>query len=250
MKIVAIGGGEIGRPKDDGTRYPIETRKIDEEIIKLTGKKHPRVLLLPTASGDSPKYPATFDRYYGKMLGCQTDVLYLIKEKHTYKKMREKVSKADIIYVGGGNTMRMLKIWRKTGFDRILEEAANQGKVLCGVSAGAICWFRYGNSDSMKFGPKRISRMIKLKGLDFIPIMACPHYDVEKQRRPELKEMVKNQGHVAIALENCSAFEFVDGRWRIITSSGKAKAFRVYRKAGKVLEEKLRTNGQRIKKEH
>ncbi len=75
MKIIAIGGGEIGRPG-----YPVETTKIDKEIIALSGKKIPRVLFIPTASGDSNGYTEVFNKYFGKRLGCKTDVLYLKKK--------------------------------------------------------------------------------------------------------------------------------------------------------------------------
>lgn len=110
MKIIAIGGGEIGRPG-----YPIETEEIDREIIRLSGKKHPKVLFIPTASGDSPLYYETFKKYYGEKLGCKTDVLYLLKTKPSLEEIREKILNSDIVYVGGGNTLRMLKRWRKLG---------------------------------------------------------------------------------------------------------------------------------------
>ncbi|MGV8151495.1 MAG: Type 1 glutamine amidotransferase-like domain-containing protein [Candidatus Nanoarchaeia archaeon] len=234
MKIVAIGGGEIGRPG-----YKIETRKIDEEIIRLSGKKNPLVLLIPTASGDHPLYFETFKKYYGGILGCKTDALYLIKEKYTQSQIEDKIMNADIIYVGGGNTLRMLKAWRKLGVDNILEKAGNNGKILCGVSAGAICWAKYGNSDSMKFGKNKKASLIRLNGLDFIDLMICPHYDVEKDRGPSLKKMVLKYNKKAIALDNCSALEVIDSKYRIITSNKKASAYKVYKKNKKVIEEKL-----------
>jgi dipeptidase E len=238
MKIVAIGGGEIGRP---GKR--IETEKIDKEIIKLSGKKHPRLLFLPTASGDSKSYYEVIQNYYGRRLGCETDVLYLFGEVLSKKEMRKRVLDSDIIYVGGGNTMRMLKLWRKRGLDVILKEALNKNIVLSGVSAGAICWFKYGNSDSLKFTDKR-NPLVKLRGLDFVSLMVCPHYNVERIRRLSLRRMVKQKGGSSIALENCSALEIVENKYRIIASSGKAKAYRVYMKSGKVVEDVLESDGE------
>src|SRR3989338_4536669 len=99
MKIMAIGGGEIGRPG-----YPVETTKIDEEIIALSGKKNPQVLFIPTASEDSEGYVEVFNKHFGKRLGCKTDVLYLIKEKLTKQQIRAKILNSDIVYVGGGDT--------------------------------------------------------------------------------------------------------------------------------------------------
>lgn len=118
MKIVAIGGGEIGRPG-----YPIETERIDREIIRLTGKRRPKVLFLPTASGDDPSYWEVFQRYYGQRLGCRTDILYLLRQRPSFKEIKEKILSSDIIYVGGGNTLRMLRRWRRLGVDKVLELA-------------------------------------------------------------------------------------------------------------------------------
>src|SRR3989344_8149361 len=100
MKIVAIGGGEIGRP---GTN--IETEEIDREIIRLSGKKHPKVLFLPTASGDNSGYCEVVQNYYGKKLGCKVGVLCLIKEKPLREEIRKNILGSDIVYVGGGNTL-------------------------------------------------------------------------------------------------------------------------------------------------
>jgi dipeptidase E len=243
MKIVAIGGGEIGRPKKEGGRYPIETRKIDEEIIRLTGKRHPVALLLPTASGDSEIYYPTFEKYYGGVLGCKTDVLYLIKEKPSIAEMKKKLSQADIIYVGGGNTMRMLQIWKKAGLDKLLQQALNEGKVLSGVSAGAICWFKYGNSDSKKFGPKKSKELIKLKCLGYIPLMACPHYDSQPHRQTSLRRMIRDNGGSAIALGECTAMEIEDNQYRFVTSKKGAVAYRIYRTGKRVVQEPLELNG-------
>ncbi len=238
MKIVAVGGGEIGRP---GTK--IETESIDREIIRLTSKTHPRLLFIPTASEDSESYYQVVENYYGKKLGCKTEVLYLIKGKPTKKEIEQKVFGSDIIYVGGGNTLKMLKLWRRYGLDAVLKKALNRGIVLSGISAGAICWFRYGNSDSLKFSDKR-NPLIKIQGLNFIPVMACPHYDSEKSRRPSLTRMIKEKGGISIALEDCSALEVLGNKYRVLTSLKKANVYKIYRENGKVIEEKIPNDGK------
>jgi dipeptidase E len=238
MKIVAIGGGEIGRPG-----YKIETEDIDKEIIRLTGKKHPKVLFLPTASGDSKSYYSVVQDYYGKRLGCKTDVLYLFEQSPSVQEMREKVFGSDIVYVGGGNTLRMLKLWRRRGLDSILREALDRDIVLSGLSAGAVCWFETANSDSLKFKDKK-APLIRVKGLGFLPNMCCPHYDSEAGRKPSLRRMIKKYGGVSIALDNCSAIEVVDEQYRIITSSRQARAYKVFRRDGKVMEEVLPIDGK------
>jgi dipeptidase E len=130
----------------------------------------------------------------------------------------------------------MLKRWRKLGVDKIIQEAYKKGIILSGLSAGAICWFKYGNSDSTPVGP---FNLIRIKGLGFLPFTGCPHYDVEEERRPSLINMISKNGGIAIALTNCAALEIIDDKWRIITSSKNAHAYRLYRKNGKVIEEEL-----------
>jgi dipeptidase E len=238
-KIVAIGGGEIGRPG-----CSIETEKIDREIIKLTRKKSPKILFIPTASGDSELYWKTFDKYFGDKLKCKTDVLYLIKDKLSISEIKKKILGSDAVYVGGGNTLRMLKIWRKKGVDKILKSAAKKGIVLSGLSAGAICWFEYGNSDSLKFSPRKSKELMKVRGLGLIDSMLCPHYDVEKHRKYSLRKMVKEKGGVALALENCSAIEIIGDKYRIIVSSRRANAYKVFKKGNMVIERKLVIDGK------
>ena len=232
-KIVAIGGGEIGRPG-----YPIETTSIDREIIELTGKSHPKVLFIPTASLDSEGYYETVKSHFGSRLGCNVDVLYLVKENPTKQEIERKLFSSDIVYVGGGNTLRMMNVWKSYGLDILLRKAHSQGIVLSGLSAGAICWFRYGNSDSRKF-TKSNARLIKVSGLNLVNALFCPHYDVEKDRKAELKAMMMKTPGISIALENCSALEIVDSMYRVISSKETANAYKVYWKQGKFHHELL-----------
>jgi dipeptidase E len=230
-KIVAIGGGEIGRPG-----HPVETTEIDKEIIRLTGKKKPLVLFVPTASSDSEGYYEVFKKHFGKRLSCKTDVLWLIKEKTSGKKIEKKILSADIVYVGGGNTQKMLRIWKQTGTDKILKKAYKKGVVLSGLSAGSLCWFKGGISDSLRF-TNPSAKLIKITGLGFINALHSPHYDTEKYRRPALKKIMKNNSGVAIAIDNCCAVEFVGDTYRVISSKPKANAYKVYWKGGKYYEE-------------
>ena len=233
MKIVAVGGGEIGRP---GTR--IETEKIDRETIKLSGKKHPKLLFIPTASSDSEGYVEVVKKYFGKRLGCKVDVLYLLKRKPSKKEIKNKILGSHIIYVGGGNTLKMMKRWKALGVDRILKEAVRKGIVLSGVSAGAVCWFKYANSDSHQFTNPE-APLIRIRGLGFIPALGCPHYDGDRERKPALKKMMKNTPCVAIALDNCAAIEIVGNKYKIITSRPRAGAYRVFWGRGNFHHERL-----------
>src|SRR5580704_2244504 len=116
--IVAIGGGVIR------TRG---TAPIDREIIRLSRKKNPRLLFIPTASSDSETYWKHVQDYFGDFLKCKTDVLFLIKEQPSKESIRRKILAADVIYVGGGNTLQMLRVWRRLGVDRLLRSAYENG---------------------------------------------------------------------------------------------------------------------------
>ena len=220
-KIVAVGGGSVGF----GAAKP-EVTPLSREMIRLTGKRHPRVLFLPTASGDDKAYVRAVESHFRK-LGGQVETLPLWKNPPSFPLIRKKILGADLIYVGGGNTLKMMGLWKRLGVAVLLQKAAQGGQVLAGTSAGAICWFKVGNSDSRKYkNPK--APLIKVTGLGLLDAMACPHYDVEKDRKPELKRMTRTFPRVAIALDNCAALEVVGERCRIITSRPQAGGYKVY----------------------
>ena len=229
-KIIAIGGGEIGRPG-----YPVETTKIDRELIKLSGKKRPRFLFIPTASDDAPGYVTSVQKHFGQRLGCQVEVLYLAKNTPGKSEIAKKIFASDIIYVGGGNTLKMMNRWRALGVDKILKQAYRRGIVLAGLSAGSICWFRNGNSDSRKF--KRSSAdLVKVSGLGLIAALHCPHYDTERKRQASVKKMMRTGPGVAIALDNCAALEVIDDRYRIIISRPGKHGYKIFWSSGKYIK--------------
>ena len=178
-------------------------------------------------------------RYFGKKLGCKVDSLELVVKKYTKKELENKILKTDIIYVGGGNTLKMMKIWRKLGVDVLLEKAMKKGIVLSGLSAGSICWFQYGNSDSARFGKNKEASMMRVKGLGIIPALHCPHYDVEKGREESLKEMMKKNKGVAIAIDNCAALEIIDDTYRVLQTKKTANVYKVFWNKGKYFKETI-----------
>ena len=103
-KIVAIGGGELKRPGQQVST----TTVIDREIIRLSGEKNPKFLFVPTASSDSEKYVSAVQRHFGDELRCIVDVLYLIRDP-SFQQISAKIQRADIIYVGGGNTLKKMR---------------------------------------------------------------------------------------------------------------------------------------------
>lgn len=219
-RIVAIGGGEIGRPG-----YAVETNDIDIEIIRMTGIPSPNLLFIPTASSDSETYIDAVQNHFGLQLGCQVNNLLLHCNSYTKEELRKMIFSSDIIYVGGGNTKMMLSIWKKTGLDKILKQAFEETEIIfSGLSAGAICWFSFGSSDSEKF-ENPDAPLINLPCLGFIDLVVCPHFDVEKDRKPDFKKIMKQSQNIGIGLDNCCALKIEGNSYQIITSKKDAHAW-------------------------
>ncbi|MEK9166880.1 MAG: peptidase E [Patescibacteria group bacterium] len=228
MPIITIGGGSMSKD---------ETLAIDKEIVRLAKKAKPSLLFIPTASDDDLKYWASVDEHF-KKLGCKTDVLFLIRENPNHKEIALKISAADIIYIGGGNTLKMMKLWRKLGVDKILKTAWKNEKILCGISAGSICWYESGHSDSMSFYSPKKWDYIKVRGLGFLKGIHCPHYNgrtLRIARRTSFKKMIAKTGGIGFAVDNGCALVYEGEKMRVIGES----AYKVFRKNGRVLEEKI-----------
>lgn len=228
IKIIAIWGWEIRENS---------TLKIDKEIIEISNKKNPKLLFIPTASSDFEAYCLGIKSYFTK-LWCDVDVLYLIKEQLTIKEIEDKILNSDIIYVWGWNTLKMMTIWRKLWISEILKKAIQKDIVLSWLSAWAICWFKYWNSDSRKF-TSNSSQLIKVSWLNFIKALCCPHYDTELHRQEDLKRMMKKSSLVAVALENNCAIEILDNKFRIIKSQENAKAYKIYWKKWEYFKQEI-----------
>lgn len=226
-KIVAIGGGDLRKKS---------TLPIDLEIIKLTGKTKPKFLFVPTASSDSPVYIDIMCKYYQE-LGCETDVLLLLKANIDLAAITAQIKAADIIYVGGGNTLKMMRRWRKLGVDKLLIQAYQAGTVMCGVSAGSICWFAGGHSDSLSFYHPDDWQYIRVTGLGLIPGTHCPHYDSDTlgvKRADSFQAMMSKRRDTGIAIDDNCAIIFIDDQYRVI-SINNSQAY-VLRKSSNQLE--------------
>lgn len=244
-KIVAIGGGENARYLGNGKYREYETEPMDKEIIRLTGKENPNYLFMvhaqPFNNTIEEGYFETMKKIYGDMFGCNCRDLKST-ELDDMEVVKEKIAWADIIYEGGGDTLEMINLWKKTGFDKVLLDAYTDGKVLCGVSAGAVCWFNSCNSDSVTSDNDVTFSSVDC--LNFIDAYITPHTD-ENGRYESTKEEIKNKEKVGIMLSNCSCIEIVDNEYRIITSEVKAHnikeayALRGFYQDGKYYEEKL-----------
>ncbi len=209
-QIVALGG--LGEDDDSAGR-------LVRFALSLTGKERPRVCLVPTATNELPEYTV---RFYENLSGV-ADCSHVSFFPWPRAGLREHVLAQDAIFVSGGNTANLLAIWRAHGFDEIIREAWEQGIVLAGSSAGMICWFEAGVTDS--FGPQLEGMR---DGLGFLPGSACPHYDGEERRRPVYTRLVANGFPAGMAADDAVGLHYVGTELReAVTVREGAHAYRV-----------------------
>ena len=224
-QIVAMGGGGFSMEPDN--------LALDRYVLGLVDWPRPRICFVPTASGDARGY---IDNFYAAFstLPCAPSHLSLFDPPTT--DLRSFVFEHDVLYVGGGSTRNLLALWREWGLDCILREAWESGKVLAGLSAGAICWFEEGVSDSVVPG-----RLEPLRCLGFLLGSNCPHYDGEPERRPAYHRLVATgligDGYAA---DDGVALHFVGDRLeRLVSSRPAARVYRVERQGETVAETPL-----------
>jgi dipeptidase E len=211
-QIVALGGGGFSDEPDN----PL----LDDFVLALTGRSCPRVCFLPTASGDAAGYVQAFYRAFP---ATRAEATHVALVRRTVVDLRAFVLEQDVVYVGGGNTANMLAIWRVHGLDAVLREAWERGVVLCGISAGGICWFEAGLTDS--FGP---DLQPLPDGLGILPGSFCPHYDGEVGRRPAYQAAVAAGLPDGYAADDGAALHYVDRDLReIVSSRSDARVYRV-----------------------
>jgi len=183
-QIIAIGGGGFGRNPGNG--------KIEQYILNQSNSDSPKICFIPTATGDDESYK---ESYYSTMskLNCVPTHLDFFKRTPDIEKL---ILEQDVIFVGGGNTKSMLAVWREWGLEKILKKAYLNGVIMSGVSAGAICWFEKGVTDSWA------KELKVLDCLGFIQGNCCPHYDEEAERKPALSKFITNK-----KISNCYAID-------------------------------------------
>jgi dipeptidase E len=221
-QILALGGS--GRTDEENTR-------LARYVVGLTGRERPRVLFVPTASADHPDGIVTFFGLYAHL----ADVSHLTFFPWPPDDLRDVVLGHDVVYVGGGNTANMLAIWRVHGFHRILREAWEAGVVLAGWSAGMICWFEAGVTDS--FGPQLEGMR---DGLGFLRGSACPHYDGEDLRRPRYRELVAGGFPAGLAADDGVGLHFAGTELEeVVSVREEGRAYAVERDGETPLEARL-----------
>ena len=222
QQILALGG----RGDTDE-----QTRALHRHALELTGRERPRVLFVPTATGDSAE---SIVRFYEHCRGLG-DLRHLAFFPWPPADLRDLVLSHDAVDVGGGNVANQLAIWRVHGFDRILREAWEAGVVLFGISAGMNCWFESCVTDS--FGPQLEGLR---DGLGFLAGSACPHYDGEALRRSRYRELVDAGFPEGIAAEDGVGLHYVGTELHeVVTCRPGANAYRVTREGEDRLEARL-----------
>ena len=206
--IIAIGGGEL-KSKDT---LPIDGY-IAAKAKERAGERRAYGLFIPTASHDSMPYFNSFRKTYTSVYDIKADVALTVYGEMSKEKLREKFCKADFIYVGGGDTVFMLTHWKQTGLIDMIEDAYERGVLICGLSAGAICWFENMYTDS-KLASSGDDYSF-FRGLGWIKGTISPHYNL---RTLDFDQKIQYNNIAAIGLEDRAAIEIVNGK--IVRSLG------------------------------
>jgi len=222
-QIIAIGGGGFGR----NPNKPL----IEEYIVNQCNVTKPNILFIPTASAEDKNYTVNFYKAFGQF-NTSLSVLNFFQRT---PRLESLINKQNIIYVGGGNTKSMIAVWKEWKLDKLLEKAYNNGTILCGVSAGAICWFDKGITDSWA------SNLNIMDCLSLLPGTCCPHYDSEANRKPTVHNLIKNKKiNECYAVEDGAAIHFKEGKVKNSVGFYKdAHSYIVKDVSGNIVEEEI-----------
>lgn len=217
-----------------------ENTALDDFVLSLARRQPARICFIPTASADSATYIAKFYRAFVGRAKPTDLTLYdppaLPRQPARTADLAAFIAEQDVFYVGGGSTANMLAIWRTHGVDKLLRDAWRAGAVMSGISAGMICWFEAGLTDS--FGGLEPLH----DGLGLLSGSACPHFDGEAERRPRLHELVRNGFPGGYAADDGAALHFTgDALTDVVSSRQGAAAYRVRLDGDRVVEDRLPT---------
>ncbi|MCW5879300.1 MAG: peptidase E [Anaerolineales bacterium] len=223
-QIIAMGGGRFSNGEHNAL--------LEDYVLVTSGVSNPSICFLPTASGDAPDYIVSFYSAFSQH-NCRPSHLPLIQP--AVANLEAEIAKHDILLIGGGNTKNMLALWRGWGLDALIQDAYQRGTLLAGWSAGAICWFEQGVTDSIP------GKLTALDCLGMLTGSCCPHYDGERARRAAYQRLIKKEGMPAgIALDDATAAHYVDGKLhRLVGARPQAAAYQVGMQDGQVLETRL-----------
>jgi dipeptidase E len=232
-QIIAMGGGGFSMEPENPL---LDQYILNAAVLQNPKLEKPKVCFVPTASGDSPGYIARFYEAFNK-LECEPAVLSLFNPHTWTDDLEPFLAQQDVLYFGGGNTRNALVLWREWNLGALLRTAYERGTVLAGLSAGAICWFEQGSTDS-------IGRELGvLECLGWLKGSMTPHYDGEAERRPKLHQFVlEQQIQNGFAADDGAALHFLNENLEhVVSSRPYAHAYRVELRAEIVTETALET---------
>lgn len=209
---------------------------LDDHVLGLTGAERPRVCFVPTASGDADHYVVRFYRAFAGRV--EASHLSLFRRDRGGGAVEGDIAAhllaQDLIYVGGGSVLSLLGTWRAHGIDRILEECWRSGVVLCGLSAGSLCWF--GEALTAFHGPPS-----RVEGLGLLPWSNCVHYDAEPERSQEFRAAIAaGEIGTGYGADDGAALHFVGAELAgVVGSRPAARAVRVEAVGGEAVETPL-----------
>jgi peptidase E len=220
-QIVAFGGG--GFSMESGN--PL----LDDYVLGLSGAERPKVCFLPSASGDADHYIVRFYRAFPASR-CDASHISLFRRERGPEDPRAHLLEQDLIYVGGGSVVSLLGVWRAHGIDRVLHEAWERGVVLCGPSAGSLCWFAEAVT-GFHGAPKLV------EGLGLLPFSNCVHYEPDSARRRAYHDLIRAGIRPGYAAEDGAALHFVGTELtRVVASRPDARGYRLDAAGKRVVE--------------
>jgi peptidase E len=225
-QIVAFGGG--GFSMESGN--PL----LDDYVLGLTKAERPRVCFLPSASGDADHYIVRFYRAFSAHR-CEATHVSLFRREQGPSDLRRHLLSQDLIYVGGGSVVSLLGVWRAHGIDSMLREAWESGVVLCGLSAGSLCWFAEAVS-GFHGAPKA------LRGLGLLPFSNCVHYERCSKRGEAYHGFLREGMRGGYAAEDGAALHFSGEELsRVVASRPRARGYRLDLAGSRIVEMQIAT---------
>lgn len=178
------------------------------QVIALTGKARPKICFLPTASADSPKSALMWSELCKGLPMEPSSLNIWVNSSPEQQSFEEQLGAIDAVIVGGGSTLNMIALWKAQGIDTLLKKAYRKGVVMAGGSAGSLCWFQGGYSDSR---PKKLSIVA---GLSFLPYSHCPHYHSQPTRKPlYIHALLSGQLQAGYACDDKAAILFQNEKY-------------------------------------
>jgi peptidase E len=223
-QVVAFGGG--GFSQESGN--PL----LDDYVLGLTGTANPRICFLPTASGDADHYIV---RFYNAFHDCaRPSHVSLFRRERGVSDIRSHLLAQDVVYVGGGSLISLLGVWRAHGIDSMLREAYEAGVILCGLSAGSLCWF----AEAVSGYHGEVNRV---PALGFLPHSNAVHYGDEERRRAFHRQLLEGMP-AGYAAEDGAALRFVGAELvEVVASRPEARAYKLEQRGNQVIETRLAT---------